>query len=290
MGDEDAAVKLGFIHPGTMGVSVAVSAIASGNEALWAGEGRSAATISRAQEHGLRDVGTIESLCREADILFSICPPSAAEAVANDVAEAGFSGVFVDANAISPVRMLRIADVVGRSASVVDGGIIGHPAWQPGTTLHLSGAGASDVAACFADGLLEANILEGRVGDASALKMCYAALTKGTTALLCAILAASERLGVRDHLNAQWARDGDGLDQEREMRVRQVTAKAWRYVGEMEEIASTFEAAGQPGGFHLAAADIYQRLARLKDGPHPSDASEVLACLAELPAESAKRS
>jgi 3-hydroxyisobutyrate dehydrogenase-like beta-hydroxyacid dehydrogenase len=271
-------MKIGFLHPGSMGVSIAASAISSGHEALWASGGRSAATVSRAGEHGLRDVLTVSELCNQCDIICSICPPAAAEHVARSVADARFSGIYMDGNAISPERMKSVAKIAGDSgADVVDGAIIGPPAWKAGRThLHLSGPSRQKVAACFEGSLVIAGIMSDKIGEASALKMCYAALTKGTAALLCGILATADELGVRDALNRQWEMDANGRAQEREATVCGVTTKAWRWVDEMEEISRTFTAAGQPGGFHQASADIFRRLSDLKDGPHPSPLTDVL--------------
>lgn len=271
-------MKIGFLHPGSMGVSVAASAIASGHTALWASEGRGQATKERSEEHGLQDVGTVSELCAQSDVICSICPPAAAEDVARAVAVAKFGGVYVDGNAISPGRMATIAEIVkAGGADPVDGGIIGHPAWKADSTfLHLSGPSAQRVADCFDGGLLRAVVMSDRLGEASALKMCYAALTKGTAALLSGIVATADQLGVRDALYAQWEADGAGRSTERENTVRGVTAKAWRWVDEMEEISRTFEEAGQPGGFHMASADIFKRLSALQDGPHPTEMDVVL--------------
>ncbi len=126
----------------------------------------------------------------------------------------------------------------------VDGGIIGGPAWDPGETwLYLSGheVEAKRIADCFSAGLLETSIIGDEIGKASAFKMCYASYTKGTTALLTSILALSEAQGVRPELMAQWERDWPGFPTQTESRARRVTAKAWRFAGEMDEIASTFE-------------------------------------------------
>jgi hypothetical protein len=109
--------------------------------------------------------------------------------------------------------------------------------------------------------------------------MCYAAYTKGTTALLGAILATAESLGVREALAEQWNHDNPGFAEATDLRVRRVTAKAWRFAGEMEEIAATFRASGQPGEFHAAAAEVYRRLARFKDAPATPALEEVLAAL-----------
>ena len=118
-----------------------------------------------------------------------------------------------------------------------------------------------------------------QIGKASALKMCYAAYTKGTTALLTAILALAQANGVRTELSAQWERDENGFSAQAENRARRVTAKAWRFAGEMDEIASTFEAAGLPGGFHVAAGDIYRRLSDFKEAKELPGLEEVIRAL-----------
>lgn len=280
---------IGILHPGQMGISVAASARNGGHTVLWASEGRSAQTRARADEHGLEDAGTLAELCRRAEIILSVCPPHAAEGVAQAVADQGFSGLYADANAISPQRAQAVAAIITRGgASFVDGGIIGGPAWKPGRTwLYLSGPQAATVAACFAAGPLETEVIGDAIGKASALKMCYAAYTKGTTALLAAILGAAEQLDVRAELEAEWARNGSSFALESERKVREVTAKAWRFVGEMHEIAATFESAQMPGGFHRAAADIYTRLAPFKDAPETPSLGAVLAALCEAQTDAA---
>ena len=273
--------RIGFLHPGAMGVSLAATAARGGHEALWASAGRSAATRARATEHGLVDVGTLDALCARADVVVSICPPHAAEDVAAAVARSGFRGTFVDANAIAPTRVARIAaDLIEHGIEAVDGGVIGGPAWTPGTWLHLSGPRASEVAALFAAGPLAAHVLGPDVGTASALKMVYAARTKGTTALLLAVLGAAERLGVREALEAQWEADAAGTTAEAHDRARRATRKAWRFAGEMDEIAATFEDVGVPSGFHGAAAEVYRTLAGFKDADPLPELDAVLAALA----------
>jgi 3-hydroxyisobutyrate dehydrogenase-like beta-hydroxyacid dehydrogenase len=277
--------QVGIVHPGQMGISVAASARNSGCTVMWAGAGRSAATQARAQEQGLHDAGTLAELVARCEVIVSVCPPHAAEQVAGEIMALGFSGVYLDGNAIAPARARRIATQVhAGGARFVDGGIIGGPAWKPGTTcLYLSGPDAAHVAACFAAGPLETRVIGHEPDKASALKMCYAAYTKGTTALLAAILGAAETLGVRGDLMDEWGRDGATFGTESEHNVRAVTAKAWRFVGEMEEIAATLAAADMPAGFHLAAADIYTRLADFKDAPTTPELDDVLAALAQPP-------
>ncbi|MCB8945020.1 MAG: NAD(P)-dependent oxidoreductase [Ardenticatenaceae bacterium] len=272
---------IGILHPGAMGISVAASAQASGCTVYWVGNGRSPHTYARAQAHNLQDAGTLAHLCATCRIILSICPPHAAEQVASDVIANGFTGLFVDGNAIAPQRAQHIGQMVTTAgAAFVDGGIIGGPAWQVGETwLYLSGERADEVAACFVDGMLETAVIGPQIGKASALKMCYAAYTKGTTALLSAILATAEQLNVRTELENEWSRDGSDFASHTQNRVRRVTAKAWRFAGEMEEIAATFEQAGLPGGFHLAANEIYQRMAHFKDTADTPPLAAVLSSL-----------
>jgi len=273
--------RIGILHPGEMGISIAASARNSGHQVYWASEGRSAETHARAARFELHDAGTLAKLCAECAIILSICPPHAAEMVAQQVAESDFSGIYVDANAISPARVAQLDQkMVKAGISFVDGGIIGGPAWQPDSTwLYLSGPRADEIAACFSAGPLAMRVLGTATGTASALKMCYAAYSKGTTALLCAILATAEHLGVREALEQQWDHDDQGFAEQVHQRVRRVTAKAWRFTGEMEEIATTFRDAGLPGDFHAAAAIVYRRLAHFKQANTVPELDDVLQAL-----------
>src|SRR5690606_38683252 len=188
-----------------------------------------------------------------------------AREVGDDVRNLGFQGIYVDANAVSPDTTRAVCEVVeGVGATFVDGGIIGGPPERPGngTRLFLSGPEAPRVARAFEGGPLVV-VLDAPVGAASALKMAYAAWTKGTSALLANVLALAAREQVLEPLQAQW--DASLLG--RAEGLGSAAAKAWRWVGEMEEIASTFEAAGLPGGFHEAAAEVYRRLEQFKDDP-----------------------
>ena len=248
---------------------------------LWASDGRSDESRLRANEQGLVDAGTLEGLCEVCDVLVSVCPPHAAEELASAVIKAGFQGTFLDANAIAPQKSVQIGKKMAAAGiEFVDGGIIGGPAWQANRTwLYLSGKKASEIEAIFEAGPLETEVIGAEIGKASALKMCFAANTKGTTALLTAVVGAAEALGVRDDLERQWSRYNPDFVGETHQRVRQVTQKAWRFAGEMEEIAATFEGAGMPGGFHGAAHEIYERLAFLKGREELPDLMEVLAAL-----------
>jgi 3-hydroxyisobutyrate dehydrogenase-like beta-hydroxyacid dehydrogenase len=261
-----AAQRIAILHPGQMGITVALSARNSGNEVYWASEGRSAATNARAGAAGLTDAGTLEKLCEICSVIVSVCPPENAEQVAGQVGECGYRGLYVDANAISPERVRCIAQrLQAAGAHFVDGGIIGPPATERNRTwLYLSGNRAAEVAACFSAGPIEVEVLDGGIGRASALKMCFAAYSKGSIALACAVLAAAEQLGVFEELQRQWARNGPSLpDLERE--ISRAAPKAWRFTSEMAEIAATFASAGVPADFHRAAEELFGRLKDFKN-------------------------
>ena len=263
-----------------MGASIAAAAQTAGHTVYWTSEARSPATRARAERLGLTDAGSLAELCARCAIVVSVCPPDAAEALAHSVLAAGFHGLYMDLNAIAPQRAQGLAQAMAvAGCELVDGGLIGGPAWQPGTVLYLSGPAAGRAAACFAGSPLETSVLGDAVGQASALKMCFSAYSKGTTALLCAALAAAQGLGVRAALERQWDRDGAGFAAQAEARARRATAKAWRFAGEMDEIAATFEAAGLPGGFHSAAGELYQRLAGFKEAEALPPLEDVLAAL-----------
>ena len=235
---------VGLLHPGEMGSAVGGAAAANGHEVLWASEGRSEATRARAE--ALRDVGSVAALVAESDVVLSICPPHAALDVAR--ACAGLAGIYVDANAISPPRATEVAGVQPR---FVDGGIVGGPPVEPGTTLYLSGDEAPQVAEVFAGSLLATCV----VSDASAVKMAYAAWSKGTAAMLLAIRDVAQHFDVED----EWRLAAPALLERLERAEAAATNKGWRWVGEMEEIADTFAAAGSPEGFHRAAAEVFSR-------------------------------
>ena len=273
--------KIGILHPGEMGISVAAAAINSGHPVYWTSQGRSDKTRLRAEKHNLIEIETLPELCQVSEIIFSVCPPHAAEDVAKSVIETGFKGFYLDANAISPQRAIRIGEMMEENGvHFIDGGIIGGPAWTSNETqLYLSGRDAAKIANCFATGPLETKIIGREIGKASALKMCYAAYSKGTTALLSAILATAESLEIREELYQQWDKDEANFSDQVNRRVTRVTAKAWRFEGEMKEIASTFHEADIPDGFHQAAAEIYQRMVDFKDAERPPGLHEVLQAL-----------
>lgn len=273
--------KVGILHPGEMGISIAAAAINNGHSAYWVSASRSDKTRARAERYDLIETASLSQLCQVSEIILSVCPPHAAENIAMSVIETGFKGIYLDANAIAPQRSIRIGQMMEENGiRFVDGGIIGGPAWKPNETwLYLSGREAAQISRCFSKGPLETKNMGDEIGKASAMKMCYAAYSKGTTALLCAILTAAQTFGIRDELYQQWNMDDSDFSDQVNRRVTRVTAKAWRFEGEMYEIASTFREAGLPDGFHKAAAEIYQRMARFKAMPEYPQLDEVLEAL-----------
>jgi 3-hydroxyisobutyrate dehydrogenase-like beta-hydroxyacid dehydrogenase len=269
-----------LLHPGEMGSAIGACLARRGLRVVWASAARSAATRSRANAAGLHDVGSIERALGAADLVFSVCPPHGALALAREVAGHGFEGIFVDANAISPETARSAGRALEKAgASFVDGGIIGPPPVEAGRSrLYLSGGPAAEVAALFSGTNMDAIALDAPAGAASALKACYAGWTKGATALLAAIRALAEAEGVEAPLLAEWKLSQPGLDKRSEA-VTVQARKAWRWIGEMEEIAASFEAAGLPGGFHLASAELYRKLDGFKGGDAPPTLSQVTAMI-----------
>lgn len=212
-------------------------------DVLWASEGRSAETVARAEEGGFHDVGTLDAVARESEILLSVCPPEIAEEVARAVVAAGFEGLYVEANAIAPERVERIARDTG--LSVVDGGIIA----KRRVNLYLSGRGpdVERVAALFEGSEVVPMPLTGGVGAASALKMAFGGWNKIGVLLAAQAYAIARAHGVAEAL----AGEGVGADA-----IARAGPKAWRWRAEMEEIAETCVALGLPDDLGKAAAEI----------------------------------
>ena len=275
-----APKSITLLHPGEMGAAVGACLREHGLRVLWISAGRSAATRGRARASALEDMARLEDALEASDIVLSICPPHGAVDVAASVAKTGFRGIYVDANAIAPTTTRKVGRLVeAAGATFVDGAIIGPPPTsERRTRLYLAGPSREEVAALFHSTHLQAIALEDTVGAASALKMCYAAWSKGTTALLVSIRALAQSEGVDAHLLQEWSLSQPAPLRQSDM-VPGTARKAWRWVAEMEEIAASFEAAQLPGGFHRAAADIYRRLLDFKEQAATPALAAVLAKL-----------
>ena len=248
--------RLAVLHPGAMGAAVAACLVDRGHEVGWLHTGRSEATLRRAEQAGLTRFDDPAELLAHTDIVFSICPPHGALEVARQLA--GFRGIVVDANAISPEASVLIArTVTGGGARYVDGGIIGPPPVTAGSTrLYLAGDDG-EVASLFAGSPLDVVGLAGAPPAASALKMTYAAWTKTTAALLVSIRETAAAYGVDDDLVNEWATSQPHLAGAWLHARQQSREKGWRWSYELAEVGRTFAAVGQPEGFGAAASEVF---------------------------------
>ncbi len=233
-------MRLGLLFPGEMGAAVGNAASA---EVVWASEGRSRATAERAAN--FTDVGSVEALVRSSDTVLSICPPAIAEETAEQVFGLGFGGTYVEANAIAPERMRRIA---GLGPRIVDGSIIA----ARGINLYLAGPGAEKVAALFTGSEVSAIPLGEKVGAASALKMAFGGWNKIGIALTSQAHSIAKAYGIDDRLEAE------GVPSDR---LQWVADRAWRWAPEMEEIADMCAELGLDDGIPRGAASFYRAVA-----------------------------
>ncbi len=266
-----------IVAPGMMGSAVAHRLTASGVEVRTSLAGRSADTVTRARAAGMIDANDTE--LAEADFILSIVPPGMAVALAERLAPALRAArkkpVYVDCNAVSPDTVLRIDRLIRETgAAFVDGGIIGPPPESNSTKtrIYLSGPDAAKVAVLQQFGL-STPVQPGPVGAASAMKMSYAGITKGFTALGAAIMLAATRAGTADALVAEMKVSQPALLKWLITQMPKMHSKAYRWVAEMEEIAA-FIGDEQPGsGFYQTAARFYQDIAHDYEGPRQKTAA-----------------
>lgn len=264
-----------LLHPGDMGSALGALWRARGLRVHWLPHGRGAASHRRAEAAGLLPA-TLDDGLAHCGLVVSVCPPHAAGDVADTVLAHGFRGIYLDANAVAPATSRAIGErVQAAGARFVDGGIIGPPpAGAARARLYLSGPLASWLAPLLEQGGLRVRALDGPPWQASAVKMAFAAWNKGLIALLADVHALAEAHQVLEPLREEWAM----LDPEVAERIRRMQAsarKAWRWEGEMREIAATFAEAGLPSGFHEAAAEVYERLAPFKDAASAPEPAEI---------------
>ena len=258
--------NVAVVSPGDMGQAVAIQLKAKGLNVYTALERRSERTRALAREAGLTNVGSVARLVAECDVVLSIMDPGAAVDFARVAADAlratGRHTLIVDCNAIAPDTVHEIAGLIEQAGGrFLDAGIIGPPPrGRAKTNLYLSGPGAAALEQLAGPQLLVHVIGEG-IADASALKMCYGALNKGTQALWLEVLIAAQRLGVAGLLeqqlqHSQAERYGWALSQ-----FPILPPKAYRWVPEMLEISKTLGAAGMTPKMFQGAADIYRFVA-----------------------------
>ncbi|MBV8951380.1 MAG: NAD(P)-dependent oxidoreductase [Actinobacteria bacterium] len=270
-----------------MGAAVGAALTARGETVQWLPSGRSEATRARASRAGLVVVDDLGSLTTSSDVVVSVVPPEAALATAREVVASGCPAVYLDANAIAPSTARVIAGLVTEcGGTFVDGGIVGGPPRAPGETrLFVSGPRAAVIAGLFEGSSFDAVCLGDAIGSASAVKTAYAAYTKGGGALLTAVRAYARAEGVELELLAEWARSQPGLEARSESTARSHAPKAWRFEGELREIATAFDDAGVPGGFFAAGAELSNRLGAFKDADAPEPDEVFDAVRRDRPAE-----
>jgi len=262
-------VEAGVLHPGAMGASLGAALRQNCATVLWAAAGRSPETRRRAGQAGLTEVPDVPTLASRAQVILSICPPHAAQDVAREVARHAIQDLqlYIDANAVAPGTIDRIAELFGEDR-VVDAALVGPPAWQPGTFLWLSGPRAAEAAELFADTPLDVRVLGDRLGQASMAKVCFALQSKAMPTIWLAMAEAANAYGVLAPVRDVLAEDGIDLDAQLASIERRARPKAWRWAGEMDEAAAALTALDLPEGWSRAAADMYRRLA---NGTGPSN-------------------
>ena len=253
-----------IISPGDMGHAIGAVLGQHGLRVLTNLQGRSGRTAALAAQAGMADVADDQTLVREADILLSVLVPAQAYACAERIAAAMRSTkttlLFADCNAIAPRTVQSIEHLLNEAgADVVDVGIIGSPpqAGHAGPRLYASGPTAERLAILNEYGL-EVQAMGPHVGQASGLKMCYASVTKGLTALASEALTAGQALGLADVLINELQDSQGELFQWFERQIPRMPPKAYRWVGEMEEIARTFADLGLPPQMLEGAAALYR--------------------------------
>ena len=264
------------IAPGMMGSGVGGRLAQNGVEVRTALAGRSDASIKRATAAGM--AGATDAQIAASDFILSIVPPGEAPGLADRLAPAlraaGKKPIYVDCNAVNPATVLRIARTIEETgATFVDGGIIGGPPTpgSKGTKLYVSGPAASRVAELEKYGL-EVKLQAGPIGAASAMKMSYAGITKGFTALGAAMMLAAARAGTTDALRAELSASQPALHGWLTRAMPKMYSKAYRWVAEMEEIAAFVGEDPAGAKFYQGAAELYARIATDFEGPNKETA------------------
>ena len=259
--------RIAILMPGNMGHGVGRALRQHGHDVMTCLAGRSARTRGLAEAAGIRDAGSLAALVAEADLILSILPPDAAVAQAGAVAAAmtatGARPVYVDCNAVSPMTVREVGRVIAAAdAPFIDCGIIGlAPGKGKPTRFHVSGPDTTPMERLDGKGI-SVLAMGPEIGRASALKMVYAGLTKGTMTLHTAMLLAAWQLGIYDEVVAEYANSQPAALAAMQGRVPKIPADAGRWIGEMEEIAATLASVGVTSGFHDGAAEIYRVLDR----------------------------
>lgn len=255
--------KVGMLSPGDMGHVVAGVLIENGMAVITCLEGRSERTRSLSAEAGVEAVPSYHELVRDAELVLSILVPAeaknAAEKIARALKETGEGVVYVDCNAIAPSTVQSIGRIIQAAGSdFVDAGIIGPPPRQKGSTrFYASGKAVASFEELNKFGL-DVRVIGDEIGQASGIKMTYAAFTKGTFALATELLVAAKRMDLFEPLKEEFMMSQTQRYQAMERGLPSVPAKSRRWIGEMEEIAQTFQELGLTPLIYQGAADMYR--------------------------------
>jgi 3-hydroxyisobutyrate dehydrogenase-like beta-hydroxyacid dehydrogenase len=288
---------VGLLSPGDMGHSVGRVLTEHGLRVITCLEGRSERTRQLAAEAGIQNVATYKTLVQEAQLILSIVVPAQAVAVAERVAAAVDDGdpiasldvTYVDCNAIAPQTAHEIEQIMAvAGVRFVDACIIGPPPRGDGRTRFYVSGRHTEAMLALNDWGLDVVDLQGKAGQASGFKMCYAALTKGLTALCTELLIAAEALGITEPLTEELKGSQGRLYARMESGIPAMLPKAKRWIGEMEEIASTFGALGLTPDILQGAAEVYRLVAETEmaertpeDSTPPPSLEETIATLAK---------
>lgn len=259
--------NVGVVSPGDMGQAIAARLKESGLNVYTALDGRSERTRALARAAGLGDCGSMEKLVSTCELVLSVINPGEAMDVARKVAAAlkttGRRIAFADLNAVSP-QTARGADRLIRDAGglFIDGGIIGPPprGEKDRPRIYVSGPDAY-LFEQIQHPNLQVRVMSERIGDASGVKMCYAAMTKGTTALAVELLVAARRLGVEEALERELRDSRSDVFDWQVKSIATMPPKAYRWVPEMQEIAKTFGELGMTRRIFEGATDMYTMIA-----------------------------
>jgi 3-hydroxyisobutyrate dehydrogenase-like beta-hydroxyacid dehydrogenase len=254
------------VAQGAMGAGVGRRLARNGVEVRTSLAGRSRASAERAAAAGMRDVE--DAALVAVPIVLSIVPPSEAVATVERFAaicrRTGARPLYADLNAVSPETAARVAGIAEAAGmAFADGGIIGGPPREDGynPAIYVSGAEAPRLAVLRERGGLDIRLIEGPVGAASALKMSYAGITKGLTALASTMMLAATRAGAAEALHAELSQSQPQLLAWFGRMVPSMYAKAYRWAGEMEEIADFIGRDRAESAIYHGAARLYERLA-----------------------------
>lgn len=278
---------IGILSPGDMGHTVGDVLRQNGLRVITCLEGRSARTRALAEKAGIIDVPTYRQLVTEATLVLSVMVPaqamSAAEAIANALRETDTRLTYADCNAIAPQTVRKLGEVItSAGGTFVDASIIGPPPRIPGATRFYASGSELEAFLALNQYGLDVRPLGDEVGLASAIKMCYASLTKGLTALCTELLTAAERLGVSDALTAEFRLSQSALFERMEKGLPSMPPKANRWIGEMEEISATFEHVGLTPKILAGAADMYRFVGETHLAELPPEARDKFPTLEEL--------